>query len=319
MRKILLVTCSSVLLASLLFPALTQVQAGELSATSTATQKRYLIIHADDAGMSHSVNMATMACLESGIVSSTSIMVPTPWFSEFADYAKKNPQHDYGVHLTLNSEWDHYRWGPVAPREKVASLIDKDGYLWDNVKQVVKHAKADEVAIELRAQIDRAKQFGIPLSHLDTHMGALLSRPDLVQVYVNLALEYALPILFLRDIPPRFIKAYPGLATGTKRIVKTLDENNLPLLDSVLQFYGGENLAQRKENYYQALENMKAGVGQLIIHCGFDDKELRAITKRASRRNGDRLIFTSQETATFLKDQNIQLLNWKQFRAMQTR
>ena len=280
-------------------------------------QPRYLIVHADDAGMSHSVNVATQAGLESGIVTSASIMVPCPWFKEFAEYAKAHPQYDYGIHLTLNSEWDLYRWGPVASRDRVPSLVDPTGCLWDNVGQVAMNASAEEVKIELKAQVDRALAFGVPLSHLDTHMGTVLCRPDLVDVYVDLALEYDLPILFFKRLPPGIEKEYSALAAQFQKSVAKLTERKLPLLDSLLQFYGGNIPEQRKQRYFDELAKIGPGVTQLIIHCGHDNDELRAITDSSARRNQDRVIFTDLAMRDFFSKQKINLISWNQFRKLE--
>lgn len=288
---------------------LSTVTADEEKASSADT---FLIVHADDAGMSHSVNRGTIDALETGIVNSASIMVPCAWFTEFAEYAKNHPEYDYGIHLTLTSEWDYYRWGPVLDRGKVSSLVDPDGYMWDNVRLVAANVRAEEVDMELRAQIDRAKQFGVPLSHLDTHMGSLLARPDLVEVYARLALDYNLPILFARDVDGRLAKEYPAIAERAAVITKELDAKGLPVLDSVLQFYGGNSHEQRLNTYNEALSNLKPGVTEMIIHCGYADEELRGITSSAERRDGDRRIFSSDDMRKLLKDQGVKLISWKE-------
>lgn len=274
--------------------------------------EKLLIIHADDAGMSHSVNVATIQGLESGIVSSASIMVPCPWFKEFAQYAKNHPEYDYGIHLDLNSEWDVYRWGPVAGRDKVPSLVDPEGYLWDNVDQVRQNAKADEVRIELKAQIDKALAFGVPLSHLDTHMGAVLCRPDIVEVYIELGIEYNLPLLYFSRMHPEIKVGYPAYAERFEMGLKKLTDKRLPVLDYLVQIYGGDDLVMREQEYRKAIANLQPGVSQLIIHCGMHNEELKAITNSSLRRDQDYRLFTDPAMKKWLDEQGVELLTWKE-------
>ncbi|MGD0509366.1 MAG: ChbG/HpnK family deacetylase, partial [Terriglobales bacterium] len=156
---------------------------------------RLLIIHADDLGMSHSVNRATLEALEQGWITSASILVPCPWFPEVARWAKDHPNADLGIHLALTSEWTDLRWGPVSGAGRVPSLVDAHGYFPFDTPDVVQNAKTLEVEYELRSQIDRARNAGIPGTHFDMHMAGMVSSAELFGVYRKLRDDYQLPIL----------------------------------------------------------------------------------------------------------------------------
>src|SRR3954463_6131243 len=134
---------------------------------------KLLILHADDLGFAHSENAASFDALDKGAVNSGSIMIPTPWVTEVVEYAKRNPNADLGLHLTLTSEWKTFRWGGVAPRDQVPSLYEPDGTFPARAETVATRARQDDVERELRAQIDQAYALGLRPTHVDSHMGAL--------------------------------------------------------------------------------------------------------------------------------------------------
>lgn len=261
---------------------------------------RLLIIHADDFGMAHSVNRAITHALENGWVTSSSILVPCPWLPEVARWAQAHPQADLGIHMALNSEWTDFRWGPVSPRDKVPSLLDQQGYLPLLETQVAQQDTPSEVEIELHAQIDRARSMGIPLSHLDTHMGALLTTPQLIATYRKIADDYRLPIPLKRT--------------------KNVDESTLhpseSLVDEVLQISPGVPPDQWLKTYKDMLQPLAPGVYELIVHLGFDDDEMRGATWNhpnwgAAWRQHDFDMVKSPEFRQFLKDQGFILVGWK--------
>ena len=165
------------------------------NSSQTTEESKTLLIRCDDLGMSHAVNMAFKDLMESGLKFSASVMFPCAWYQEAVDILKDNPQITVGIHLTLNAEWKNYRWGPIAGRDKVPSLVNKDGYFFPSrATFFANNPKAEEIEIELRAQIERAINSGITISYLDYHMGTAVEKPEHRAIVEKLAKEYGLAI-----------------------------------------------------------------------------------------------------------------------------
>jgi YdjC-like protein len=228
--------------------------------------------------MCHAANDGAFEVLERGVGTCGSIMVPCPWFREAAERAQANPALDLGIHLTLNSEWAHYRWGPVAGPERVPSLVDAQGCLPRTTAEVVSRARPEEVELELRAQVERALAEGIDVTHLDAHMGTAFF-PPFVDSYAKLAAEYRLPALALRPTPEALRAAgLEGAEPVLRRVCDGLERAGLPVLDGLdpnsLGFEPGEGEAHNRRR----LAGLGPGVSYLIIHPARGGEELEAIT-----------------------------------------
>lgn len=260
-----------------------------------------LIIHADDVGLCRNVNEATWRALKYGCVTSASIMVPGPAFLEAAEYARRDSSLDWGLHLTLNSEWDACRWGPIAPVDTVPSLVDTDGNFWPDPPSLWKHADTREVEIELRAQIERALRAGIKPSHLDSHMLALFLRQEMLAVLDKVAREYQLPYLRLPG------NRLPGDRLSSHPASPKLASLRFPDLDK--EKAGGGMFAK-----------LTPGFHQIIVHCGYDDDDLRKMTGEhapfgSKWRQRDLDAVMSEKTLRELGESNITLTNWREWNA----
>lgn len=274
----------------------------ELSYSSTT---KLLIVHADDLGLTHSVNTAFIKAIDGGQVTSGSVMVPCRGFSEIASYALEHPHLDLGVHLTLNSEWKHYRWGPVLAREEVASLVDKSGYFYQSRKELARKADPHEVVRELRTQVQKAKVSGINPTHLDTHMLSLFETKDLFEAYLQVAREFRIPAMVPLE---HLVMHAPNLISSLRPEDQVIDR--MVMANTFLPE------AEWEAFYLQTVESLEPGVTQILVHMAYADKEMRSLTADhptwgAARWQRDLSFFTSSEVEHLLDKHKVRLITWR--------
>lgn len=272
-----------------------------------------LIIHADDAGMSHAANAAVMDMLLSGAITSTSVMVPCPWFPELAAFARENSHLDIGIHLTLTSEWDHYRWRPVA--EGVPSLLDSQGFMHKTVKEMVAAATAADVEKECRAQIERALQFGIKPTHVDSHMFTLLA-PKFLDVSRRVAADYGLP--YLRPLAFTAPRSTPNSFRNLEQVRAHIRETPGPVVDRVIMERPGDEGYESRLAYYQdLLRSLKPGLTEWLCHPSLDHPDSAAMMWGGWHvtRYDEYRIFAEPSTRELIKQLSIQLTTWREVAA----
>lgn len=257
---------------------------------------RLLIINCDDLGMSHAANEGCFSALRDGIATSATLMVPCPWARAAVVEADRE---DIGVHLTLNSEYDRYRWGPIT---HAPSLLDGDGGFPRTVTDSWDHADLDEVRRECRAQIERAILWGLDVTHLDSHMGTLQLRPEFFDIYLDLAIEFGLP-LRMAGSSAEHTAGFPFRQLATSEGV---------LFPDSFVYVGGVGSREAIEGVATSL---RPGVTEVYIHPAIDTPELRAIGHTTEARIDDLdLVAGSGPLAATLADHDVVLTGWREIR-----
>jgi predicted glycoside hydrolase/deacetylase ChbG (UPF0249 family) len=256
----------------------------------------YLVIRTDDAGMSHSVNMALEKLIATGLPVSVSVMFPTPWYQETVEILKRHPEVSAGIHLTLNSEWKNYRWGPVLGRTAVPTLVDKDGYFFQSSDALYQnHPNLGEVEKELRAQIQRALGSGLKIDYVDYHMGTAVGKPEFREMVERLAREYGLGM-----------SQYFGEAREDAQYEAAPANKTDSLIAMVNRLHPQFNL--------------------FVTHIGIDNAELGALVdmntsgplpEMSKNRQGELDALTSQRFSDALKARNVRLITYRQLISMQ--
>ena len=256
---------------------------------------KLLIIHNDDIGLSQSENAASYHSMTKGIVNSGAVMMPCAWAYE-AIQLFKDTKSDLGVHLTLTAEWKNYKWAPVSGSSTAPSLTDDFGFMHATVEAVAKNARIDEVENELKSQIELAYKMGLDITHLDTHMGSMQARPDLIDLYFKLGNLFQLPVMV-----DKRVSEYPYA---------------IDRIESITPSY----FPSRSKQYYEnILSSLKPGITVLLLHVAYDNDEMKAITAGhplwgSLWRQNDFNFFTSKEAADLLKANDIKLINWREIR-----
>jgi chitin disaccharide deacetylase len=270
---------------------------------------KLLIIHADDMGVSESENAASIYAMEKGSVSSGSIMMPCSWAGDIAAYARSHPNADLGLHLTLTSEWKYYKWGTVAPVTQAGSLVNTSGFLFSATDSLYTHARLDEVEKEIRAQIERAKQFGIDPTHFDAHMGCLFITPQYLQILIKMGREYKVPVLLNSEAFKLVFKIDLSKYISDKEV----------LVDKLFMAQP-DDFKKGMNNYYTGIfKSLQPGLSCILLHAAYENQEMQAVTidhpeYGAAWRQADFNFFTSAECRSLLEQQKIKVITWKEIR-----
>ncbi|MFC2086682.1 polysaccharide deacetylase family protein [Bacteroidota bacterium] len=267
--------------------------------------KRVIMFHADDMGMCKEANDATIKLFENKEIQSAAAMPPCPGFEEAIEWAKKNPDTDVGLHLTLNSEMMSPKWGTVSDPKEVPGLLNPNGHLWGNRDQVAEHATAEEVEKELRAQIEKSLAMGYRPSHLDGHMGTVFGKTGFTEAFIKLAQEYDIPVgvilnfssFNLTDEQKELINNYPG-----------------PKIDYFIPIPNPGTYEGMRYEFIEMIKNLKPGINEIYFHPQVKSERSEKITRVWQTRVWEAELFSDPVVKKFLEEEDLIFTTWKEMK-----
>ncbi len=282
-----------------------------------AERDRIVIIHTDDIGMAHASYAAFTDLWQAGIISSGAVMVPCPWFPKVAAYCRSVAGVDMGVHITLTSEWDNYRWGPISSREPRAGMLDDEGYFPRSSAAIKASGDPDAVRREMVAQVERAIAAGIDPTHVDTHMGSVFD-PKFFAAYVQLAQQFKLPVMIPR-LDEAGLQRWGFTGAAAQWALDTLhtleEDNNLPLIDHIVGM-PLDKPEQRLEQVFAAIDALKPGLTHFIIHPMLDTPEARAISPDLPSRIGDYETFMDERVRDYIQNAGVHVIGYRELKSL---
>lgn len=272
-----------------------------------------VITHIDDIAMSHAANIASFECLDFGIAKCGAVIAVSGWLMEAATKCKESKNYDIGVHLTLTSEYDTYRWRPLSTIDMDSGLFDSEGYLWKTSEEARDNVNPKAAELEMKAQIEIAIENGIDVSHIDCHMGTVLF-PKFVQGYLNMAKEFTIPAFVPRVTKAQLIDlGFGGLESFVEKMMENLEKENFPLIDYLRA--GPLEYKENKINFYSDLfSSLQPGLTHMLFHPAKMSSELRALHHTPVERNQDYEAFTSKELKDYVDSLDIHIIGYKELR-----
>jgi predicted glycoside hydrolase/deacetylase ChbG (UPF0249 family) len=274
--------------------------------------RKVVILHAHELGMCYETNAGVSQLLEAGLVRSASAMAPCPWFADAAEWRRDHADADVGLELTLNSELDHYRWKPASVGDLAPSLRDAEGFLWRSPIQTMVNASAEDVEHEVLAQIERAERAGLTPTHLTTHLGALITRPDLIEVYLRTARERWIPAVVVELTPAHVARFEEQGFPLPDDIIELVSSYPLPKVDDLRHIPETETFEQKKEQVLALLDGLKAGITQIAFRPAVASDALPRITEDWQQRVWDAQLFQDPDVAAALRAREIIVTDWKE-------